>query len=216
MDRHKPLLEPLREECRALLSLPGKPFFLRRCFGDGFLFVSDLPRRVSHEALMPVLLSLKSSGFAGIFVPNEALLYVDATLALYEALLGDLPGAPDALSLPRDDALYPVYALCRLLLLHPTPLHQQPLGPLRWALKWAQAELDFTPPAPGPGPLKASPSAGGVEATSARLPVQISRLHQQCAARLRLRQPLPCAAGQVLASWLAAADTPGPSNTHAT
>jgi len=211
MDKSKALLEPFRQECRVMLGVLGKPFFLRRCKDDDHLFVSDLPRRTPHAALAVILLSLESSGFVGTIVPEENLLYIDATLARYESLLEDLPNATDTLVLPHDDALHPAYALCRLLLHHPAPLHQQPLAPLRRVLKWTQAEpassLPADPASPWP-PATVSSTAGGMKPASTRLFVQIIRLHQECASRLRLRQPLPYAAGRVLAFWLTATDTP--------
>ncbi|MCL1855871.1 MAG: hypothetical protein FWF86_09070, partial [Clostridia bacterium] len=63
MSKPVSLLEPLREECRILLSVLGKPFFLHLCQSDGFLFISDLPRHVPHKTLAPVLHSIENNGF---------------------------------------------------------------------------------------------------------------------------------------------------------
>lgn len=169
----RPLAE-LREECRTA-ALGGNPGPLRRCAFGGFLFVSDLPKHASPEVLGRVVQSLEQAGFVCKHDRDQELLFLDASLPRYERLLRGLPIALPPL--PRNDRLHPAYALCSLLLLHPAPLADQPLEPLRRVLKLTEAA--------------ASPLLQAIPA-----------LHEECALLMRERKPLPHAAGQVLAAWL--------------
>ena len=161
-------------QAEAYAALGGAPCFLRRDTDDGALFASDLPRRGDAATVVAALQALAARGFSARL--DGGLLRVDAGLSRYAALLSALPDAPPPL--PADDALHPAYALCRLWLrAAPAPLERQPLAPLRCVLK-----------------RLTSPD---------ELRKQIPRLYDESAALLRARSPLPRAAGQALAEWLA-------------
>lgn len=178
MSSTKPPLAELRGQCQALCAGEGAPGFLRRCAQSGFLFVSDLPRHASLPGLEAVLTALEQAGFVCHIPSNQKLLFIDASLPRYAALLRGLPLA--APPLPPNDALHPAYALCRLLLSRPAPLEAQPLAPVRRMLKLTES----------------SPATPVLQA--------IAPLHEEAALALRQRQPLSQAAGQVLAAWLMA------------
>ncbi len=182
------LVEPLRQECYGLLARDDTRCFLHRSEDDCSLFVSDLPRRVTDAALNDTLLALDRAGYKAWV--RQGLVHVDASLPKWETVLSPLPLQPPPL--PHNDLLHPAYALCRLLLLHPAELNLQPLGPLREMVKWAD-------------PLTLKPCL-----------THIPKLHEHCALLLRQGQPLPHAAGRVLAAWLSAANTAlstGPKRT---
>ena len=174
-------MEPFlqKNQCRAyaILSAHGAArFFLRRSLGNHCLWVSDLPRYGAEDLWKAAATELHSQGFLCVLQPEARLLEIDLALEAYEKLLAPLPQNPP--ELPAHSAYHPAYALCRLLLLHPAPLKSQPMEPLRDILK-AEAQ-------------------GNPAVLSSRVPA----LHEQCAQWLRTGQPLPYAAGQVLAAWL--------------
>lgn len=147
------------------------PCFLRACATSDALWVTDLGRRMPDAALAAEALEP-----LGIVVnPDEKtrLWKLDWTAARYQTLGDQLPR--DLPPFPGDPALEEVYALCRLLLLHPAPFPEQPLEPVREILK--------------------------LERAAAALPV-IRRVHGDCAAALRRGEPLPFLAGGLLCRWL--------------
>lgn len=149
----------------------GKECFLRDARSDDALWASDLPRHT--DALSPVQERLLALQVSCRLDEAARLWYLDLTLEGYRALTDGMP--TELPPMPDDDRLHPAYALCRLLLLHPAPLDQQPLAPLRRVLKLAGGE---------------------------KLLGAIPALHAECAARLREHAPLPHAAGRALAQWL--------------
>ena len=156
------------EVCAALAD---RPCFVRRDTSDEALFASDWSRRSGADELPPALDAL---GFRCRL--ERGLLRVDASPARYAALLAALPESIPPL--PADERLHPAYALCRLWLrAAPAPLCDQPLAPLRRALKRLSQPSELLQDVP--------------------------HLHEQSAVWLRTHQPLPRAAGLVLADWFA-------------
>ena len=173
----EPTLKNLQTQLHDLCALYSpKPFFLRRSLTHDCLWVSDLSRRVDARHLKLLAKALENQGFFIFFTEETQLLGIDLSREGYAALLQNFPILPPLL--PANEFLHPAYALCRLLLSHPVPFEQQPLAPLREILKAVSAPEELT------------------------LLQRIPSLSQQCAQRLREKNPLPHAAGRVLAEWL--------------
>ena len=153
------------------------PCFVRLCMDHDALWVSDLPRRT--ERLNPALSALESLGLRCETDPATGLWRLDWTAEGWRERLERLPDCLPAL--PRDEALHPAYALCRLLMMHPAPVERQPLEQVREIVKLAAGT---------PGPLLAA------------VPV----LTGEAARRLRMGMPLAEGAGRVLADWIARMD----------
>ena len=162
-----------------------RSFFLHLCRTHDVLWVSDLPRRTDMPGLNAAITALRSEGFVCVFQSMDKLLYIDLSFHQYSALLRPLPVIPPAL--PSHDELHAAYSLCRLLLSHPYPLRIQPFTPIRLVFKLG---------------------AGHHAKTSLN---QLPSLHKQCAARLRRKEPLPHAAGRMLAAIIPCLDIDGKS-----
>lgn len=148
---------------------------LRRARGDDALWVCDLPRRVGDVALREAARRLAELGII-CRLDNKARLWsMDLCAAQYAALVAELPLTPPPL--PEDDRLHEAYSLCRLLLGKPAPLQTQPLCPLREVLK-------------------------RMDVNDAQMLALVPSLYESCAELLRMKTPLPCAAGGALALWL--------------
>lgn len=155
----------------------GAPCFVRLCMDHGALWVSDLPRRT--DRLAPALSALVALGIRCDTDPTTGLWRLDWTAEGWRERLERLPDCLPAL--PRDEALHPAYALCRLLLLHPAPVERQPMAQVREMAKLA---------AGAPGPLLAA----------------VPALTGEAARCLRMGLPLAEGAGRVLADWIARMD----------
>lgn len=155
----------------------GAPCFVRLCMDHGALWVSDLPRRT--DRLAPALSALVALGIRCDTDPATGLWRLDWTAEGWRERLERLPDCLPAL--PRDEALHPAYALCRLLLLHPAPVERQPMAQVREMAKLA---------AGAPGPLLAA----------------VPALTGEAARCLRMGLPLAEGAGRVLADWIARMD----------
>lgn len=155
----------------------GAPCFVRLCTDHGALWVSDLPRRT--ERLTPATAALDALGISCRTDPATSLWRLDWTAEGWRERLDRLPDRTPAL--PRDEALHPAYALCRLLLLHPAPVERQPLEQVREIVKLA---------AGAPGPLLAA----------------VPMLTGEAARRLRMGLPLAEGGGRVLADWITRLD----------
>lgn len=155
----------------------GAPCFVRLCMDHGALWVSDLPRRT--DRLTPALSALVALGIRCDTDPTTGLWRLDWTAEGWRERLERLPDCLPAL--PRDEALHPAYALCRLLLLHPAPVERQPMAQVREMAKLA---------AGAPGPLLAA----------------VPALTGEAARCLRMGLPLAEGAGRVLADWIARMD----------
>lgn len=155
----------------------GAPCFVRLCMDHGALWVSDLPRRT--DRLAPALSALVALGIRCDTDPATGLWRLDWTAEGWRERLERLPDCLPAL--PRDEALHPAYALCRLLLLHPAPVERQPMAQVREVVKLA---------AGAPGPLLAA----------------VPALTGEAARCLRMGLPLAEGAGRVLADWIARMD----------
>lgn len=155
----------------------GAPCFVRLCMDHGALWVSDLPRRTNR--LAPALSALVALGIRCDTDPTTGLWRLDWTAEGWRERLERLPDCLPAL--PRDEALHPAYALCRLLLLHPAPVERQPMAQVREMAKLA---------AGAPGPLLAA----------------VPALTGEAARCLRMGLPLAEGAGRVLADWIVRMD----------
>lgn len=155
----------------------GAPCFVRLCMDHGALWVSDLPRRT--DRLAPALSALVALGIRCDTDPTTGLWRLDWTAEGWRERLERLPDCLPAL--PRDEALHPAYALCRLLLHHPAPVERQPMAQVREMAKLA---------AGAPGPLLAA----------------VPALTGEAARCLRMGLPLAEGAGRVLADWIARMD----------
>lgn len=182
--RRPAFLAPLQAACYTLVQQQAEGCFLYLSKSQDSLFISDAPRHMPAARLPLAMGLLEESGFHCRLLPR-GLLSLDPSLDQYRALLQSLPLLPP--SLPKNNSLHPAYALCRLLLGHPTCLSLQPLAPLRQLLKASR----FMPYA---------------KQASHPMLTGIPKLHSQCAAWLRQGMPLPQAAGQVLSAWLPLAD----------
>lgn len=149
------------------------PCFLRICADEDALWVSDLPRR--RPDTRPAEAALDALGVECRLNADSLLWKLDWTQARYRALEAALPRTPPAF--PQRPFLEDAYALCRLLLLHPAPLSRQPLAVIREVLKLDASVLTERPEV-------------------------LRRLHGQCAAALRLGEPLPSLAGGLLCDWI--------------
>lgn len=155
----------------------GAPCFVRLCMDHSALWVSDLPRRT--DRLAPALSALVALGIRCDTDPATGLWRLDWTAEGWRERLERLPNCLPAL--PRDEALHPAYALCRLLLLHPAPVERQPMAQVREMAKLT---------AGAPGPLLAA----------------VPALTGEAARCLRMGLPLAEGAGRVLADWIARMD----------
>ena len=155
----------------------GAPCFVRLCMDHSALWVSDLPRRT--DRLAPALSALVALGIRCDTDPTTGLWRLDWTAEGWRERLERLPDCLPAL--PRDEALHPAYALCRLLLLHPAPVERQPMAQVREMAKLT---------AGAPGPLLAA----------------VPALTGEAARCLRMGLPLAEGAGRVLADWIARMD----------
>ena len=159
------------EEIRTLL---GENGFLRLYGQDTHLFVSDIPRRVSRDALIGIRQALLQHGFTATADLSDLLL-IDMQPERWKTLLSTFtPQQP--VVFPRDEALHGVYALLRLLHLHPAGFEHQPLPLLRSVLKRYTDRDELI-----------------------RL---VPKLHAQCAQRLRQGKPLPSALENVFHVWI--------------
>lgn len=165
----------LKSEQRRLYDLLPKDAhcFLRVCDDDGALWVSDFPRKhENHQALTGML---SEAGFS-VRTDNQSLLwYVDWTHERWQELMQRLPERLPAF--PENEQYHELYALCRLLMLHPAPVEKEHLPMLRRILKLTAERPQSL--------LK-----------SAR------RLHEETACRLRKKQTAAYAAGRLLSAWL--------------
>ncbi|MEG1775925.1 MAG: hypothetical protein RR367_05440 [Clostridia bacterium] len=161
------------EALEGLRRLAKRPFFLRRAAEADALWVTDYPRYCANAE--GALAALRARQIACV-ADADGLWRLDFTMERYAWLVRELTPATEP-EMPSSNALHPAYALCRLLLLHPAPLCEQPLEPSRAMLKLCAGD-------------------------AAMLVREVPRLTEACAARLRTRQPLPHLSGLVLAEWL--------------
>jgi hypothetical protein len=159
---------------REIREILGDKGFLRLYGQDTFLFVSDLPRRVSPDALAAAGKSLRECGFIAQ-VDLHKLLLIDMQPARWKALLESFQAA-EATPFPQDETLHRVYALARLLMRHPSDFARQPMDMIRAAMKQYASEEG--------------------------LPKFAPQLHARCAEKLRRGDALPSALAKVLFAWL--------------
>lgn len=163
----------LRARVLAALRADGTACFVRDARDDQALWVTDYPMHATAtDAARERLLALNVCYWLD---EQSRLWQLDLTAEGYARLCEGLPTQPPPM--PCDDRLHYAYALCRLLLLHPAPLADQPLAPLRRVLKL-------------------------YDGADERMLHAIPPLNELCAALLRQHQPLPTAAGRALALWL--------------
>ena len=157
----------------------GAPCFVHLCMDHGALWVSDLPRRT--DRLAPALSALVALGIRCDTDPTTGLWRLDWTAEGWRERLERLPDCLPAL--PRDEALHPAYALCRLLLLHPAPVERQPMAQVREMAKLAAGAPGAASgrrtradrrgramPSHGPAPgRRRGPGAGGLDCAHGRI-----------------------------------------------
>lgn len=141
--------------------------FLRQSVDPSALWVSDFPRRGGDENAAREKLSL--FGFRVLPTRQDGLWLLDESMESYRAIEDFLPFCVPAL--PDEEALLPVYALCRLLWLHPAPLERQPFELNRALWLWTEGRA---------------------------APRELRRVHESCAALLRQGLPLPSLGGRFL------------------
>ena len=159
---------------RELQDMLGGRAFLRLYGPDTFVYVSDAPRRVTPDDLARIRVSMREKGFE-TQTGESGLLLIDLQPSRWERLLSAFPHAVTP-PFPNDDRLLRPYALLRLLQLHPAAWEDQPMELIRAAVKHLGRKNGFAVLAP--------------------------RLLEQCAQRLRRKEPLPSALADVLAYWI--------------
>lgn len=137
---------------------------------DDCLWICDLPRRTNDPAAIRNL--LEASGFRLLPSTADGLWRIDLSL---EDAIFHIPAALP--SVPYQDRLHTLYALCRLLEAHPAPLAEQPMPLMRAILKLTLLEPN----------------------EQAR---QASRLYTLCAERFNRRMPLPSSVCGILAETI--------------
>lgn len=153
--------------------LAGKGFL--RLYGqDSTVFVSDIPRKASADELKSVVETMRERNFYPLINP-AGLLLIDLQLERWEALLRSFQPAGTE-TFPVCDSQIDVYALARLLRLHPSPPERQPMEFVRAALK------------------RFHDADGLAELARGML--------KQCSRRLRRGEPLPSALADALDVWL--------------
>jgi len=151
------------------LQKTGAYGFVRVCRQKDALWVSDCPRRTKD-------LSAAEQALAALEVrarldEENRLWYLDLTERKWREMLQGL--SFEMPCLPDDERLHPVFALCRLWLLHP---HQEmALEPVRAVWKWMNKPEDCK---------------------------EIRMLHEEAACALRQGKPAGYEAGKLLALWL--------------
>lgn len=161
------------EAFEALRTYGNAPCFLRVSLTNDALWVCDLPRRSADPS--GAQKALETLGVVCRMDAHARLWRLDASQERYAAWNAALP--KDVPALPEDDRLHEAYALCRLLLLHPSPIECQPMDWNRAALKQSTA-------------------------TALDMERFVAPAHAACAGLLRSNAPLPSMAGGVLAQWL--------------
>lgn len=163
------LLNRQEQLYRLLCEVSGCRPMLRLCRDDDSLWICDLPRRLSEKQVVQTATFLAEKGYAVQLDDRNRLWKID--LPVTDPLYAS---CSDAGLLPQKETLHPAYALLRLLAAHPSPVETQPRELLRAVLK-----------------LTAKPVGDNRQA--------VENLHQQCAALLNRRLPLPVAASAALA-----------------
>ena len=158
-------------ELRALLS---EGCFLRRATTDDALFVTDLPRRQTDQALASVQTRMDDSGFR-IVLSQNGLWLIDLSERRWQALATAWQ-AQSKCAFPQQTELHAVYMLYRLLSAHPAPWPEQPREPLRALLKRYNQSNELL-----------------------RLTLE---MQQTFAERLRKHLPLPSSGAGLLCQWL--------------
>lgn len=164
----------LPAEQRRLHDLMPARCFVRVCRTDDALWVSDLPRRFSQWR--DTVRTLETAGFRCRLRREDGLLSVDLSEGAWLCAVQSLPDSLPVL--PAREALHPVYALCRVWMLHPCAWADEPLPVLRRVTKLTSGSEDAL--------LRAVP-----------------KLHQEAAQSLREGGPCAYGAGRWLACWLA-------------
>ena len=164
-------MNPRAEQQRLfdLLSQQGQ-CFVRLCGDDSALWVSDLPRRANCDGLVE---KLRNEGFEVRIA--DGLLYADWTEKNRQKYLSALPTELPAL--PLRPELHEAYALCRLLLLHPSEEKNRHMPMLRQMVKLTLRQ---------PSDLFRA----------------VRRMHEETAVSIRNGHAAASDAGRVLADWL--------------
>ena len=114
----------LKAEQRRLYALMPNDVhcFVRVCDDDGALWVSDLPRRQSDCSEMAA--KLHAEGFRMRLDEDARLGYLDWTMEDWQEKISQFPQkTPD---IPAQAEYHEAFALCRLWLMHPSELEEDP------------------------------------------------------------------------------------------
>lgn len=145
--------------------------FVRVCDGRNALWVSDFPRRCAETAAAEE--KLKQAGFS--VQKDGGLWYIDWTEESWQQTLDSMPdGEP---LFPQAQKLHAVYALCRLLLAHPSQRQEEHMPALRAAVKLAAGQ-------------------------TVSIAKTVRELHEEAAVQLRRGRTVAYHAGRILAAWL--------------
>lgn len=153
-------------ERAAVRQIIGGSVFVRLAEGNDALLVSDAPRRMVAGALQEAIDRLQAEHYVA-WVTARNLLAIDWDEKRWRAFC-ERRQTCETLTIPSDETQHALYALARLLTVHPAPCNEQPLTLLR-ALVKAATRKD--------GLLKIAPA-----------------MLATCAVRLRRRETLPSAA----------------------
>jgi len=168
------LIHNLRRDANAQFEAAGssvRPPFLRRAESDDFLLCSDAPRRLHNPEHAAGLFHEAGR----ILSEKDGLWFFDVPIADYELLDASLSTAiPER---PPEEKYLGIWALCRTLREHPSPVERQHLWAVRRTIKAIEA--------------------GGAQVLSLAesMPPRLAEL-------LRKKETLPCLAGKLLAQWL--------------
>ena len=145
--------------------------FVRVCDGSHALWVSDFPRRCAETA--DTVEMLRQNGFA---VQEDGQLWlIDRTEEGWQKMLHELPKTLP--QMPNEQCLHEVYALCRLLLVHPSERQAEHMPALRTAVKLTAGQ-------------------------KAPVSKDIRKLYEEAAVQLRQGKTVAYDAGRILAAWL--------------
>ena len=120
-------------ERAAVRQIIGGSVFVRLADEDGALLASDAPRRMDAYSLGEAITRLQAEGYAA-WVTERNLLAIDWGELRWHSF-GERHQACVTLAVPNEEAQHALYALARLLIAHPAPLHDQPRALLRRLIK---------------------------------------------------------------------------------
>ncbi len=155
---------------QTLRSISEGSFLLRVSKHPTELWVCDLPRRQTVMICQSAKEALERQGIVVTEDDKAQLWRLDVSISLLEQMTSPCDAMEE---LPEDDSLHAVYALSRILCLHPAHLTYQPMEELRYLLKACN------------------------EGERALLKA-VAWVHQRCAVHLGNKEPLPSSGASLL------------------